>query len=407
MRCLFTKILTAGLMVLGFFILNSSAHAQYQVFTWDNFETGEFPASLIRMHGASPENVSVYEYPKTGAPAGMITPASQIECGRYGLKFQSTEKKKFLTLLTPLTLNRQQIGQKGRALFQADFFVSDAETYFPNIAVVAYGKLDKGKEAKYRFGVLGNKSLYFSFLDGKKPEPVLLQQQTFESFGLTRPGWHRFQIIFEGQDKIYLAVDGRYTSFSPITEPSVTNLQLGIMLAGQNTPRSCFLDNLSVQWTPEDVPLPESPWEIADKTKAPAGAAQNSANASVSGGTPSVSPSAPLSWLTSADDAWKQSSSAQRPLLVYFQVPRSKPCIGFESLLQNDKATAAQMAKFICLKVDLNTLSGGMIGRKFNIFRVPCLIVISPDGKERSRQIFAKDVTQEAVSAFLQKAVTP
>lgn len=428
MHRLFSKTIVVGLVAIGWVTVGLAAFppalpAQYMVYAWENFETGEFPASLTRMHGANPKNVTVYEYPAAGAPAGMVTPASRAECGRYGLKFESTPKADFLTVMSGLVLDRARIGPKGRALFQADFFVGDEASYFPNLAVVAYG--GKGVESKHRFGVLLNKSLYFSFLNGKKPEPTIMEQQPLASFGLERPGWHRFQIIFEGQDTIRLAVDGRQTSFSPVKEGTIANLQLGIMLAGgKNEPRTCYLDNLSIQYTPEDVPLPDSPWSAIAKgeTRDGSGVAAGTAGAAVAapgsvagampgatpgavaGGAPGAAP-APTPWFTSPEEAWFQANATKRPIVAYFHVPRSKLCESFESLLQTDPAISAQMTNLVRLKVDLNSLSGGMIGQKFQIYRIPSFVIVMPDGKEVARQVFAPEILQPEVMATLQKAM--
>ncbi len=405
MSCLSRRFFIAGIFLIIFVSFNHSIFAQYQVFTWENLEKGEFPATLTRMHGSTPETVSVYEYPLTGAIPGMVTQTSQKECGKYGIKLQSTLKQNFLSIMTQLLLKREKLGEKGRALFQADIFVGGPEADTPNIAVVAYG--GKGVESKYRFGMLQKKSLYFSFLDGKKPDPVKFEQQPFDAFGLKRPGWHRFQIIFEGQENIYLAVDGRYTSFSPIKESSVQNLQLGIMLASQAKPAVVYIDNLSVQWTPEDVPLPESPWEITQQNNDMASASSNSGSNTTSLGKPAFSDQSGIVWASSPDEAWKQASAAKLPIVVYFQVPRSNTCISFESILLKDQSIISQMKKFMCLKVDLNTLAGGMIGQKFQIFRVPTMLIISAGGAEVARQTFVNDVSAQSVISFLQKSSNP
>ena len=47
---------------------------------------------------------------------------------------------------------------------------------------------------------------------------------------------------------------------SPVEEPSLRKLQVGLMLVESKNHYSCYADNLSIQWSPENVPLPDSPW---------------------------------------------------------------------------------------------------------------------------------------------------
>ena len=155
----------------------------------------------------------------------------------------------------------------------------------------------------------------------------------------------------------------------------------------------------------DDVPLPDSPWAVEAKSAAPAPAGVATATpASAAGGTAAGAPPAPTPWLSSPDEAWDRARSTQRPIVVYFHVPRSKLCQSFESFLQTDAAVSAQMANLVRLRVDLNTLPGGMIGQKFQIYRIPSFVILTPDGKEVARQVFAPDILHEEVVATLQKA---
>ena len=47
---------------------------------------------------------------------------ARLECGRFGLKIETTEEARFQSVVDSLVLDRNLLGQKGRALYQADIY---------------------------------------------------------------------------------------------------------------------------------------------------------------------------------------------------------------------------------------------------------------------------------------------
>jgi hypothetical protein len=390
--------------------------AQYQVFSWENFESGAFPTSLGMKHQATPSNVTIFDYNSPGAPPGILSGAARTECGRFGLKLQTDESSRFLSIVSGLTLDRKRLGAKGKALYQADFYLPADNTNITNMAVLAV--VPTAAEQKeiwqlYRLGILGGTRIYFSYANNT-PQPIIYEQENIESLNVQRPSWHRFQIIFEGQDKIFCAVDGKTTQFSPITEPSLVQLQAGIMVTSpEGKPGVCYADNLSIQWTPEDAPLPDSPWFTPiESTPAAPGSATRTAPEVVAG---SPSPSQPAhlpaqagqQWLTSTDEAWDKARAEKRPILVLFYIPRIEVYENLQQVFQTDRAAQDLLVRFIPLRIDANQLSGGMLAQKFNVFKVPYFIVIGPDSKEWARAVVGKSPDWSAIVQTLQNARPP
>jgi hypothetical protein len=438
----FLRNLFAFVVILCAAAHGSLALAQYKVFAWENLDNGVFPDSLKLKYEADKSNVSVFDYQSPGAPGGILNGVARTECGRYGLRFQTSAETRFLGVLNGLTLDRKLLGTKGKALYQADFYLPEDTATVPTVAVVA--AVPVPEETKdiwqiYRFGFYQGGRVFFSYAN-KTPKPIIYLQETADALSLQRPGWHRFQIIFEGQDKIICAVDGKAAGFSPITEGSLSQLQAGIMVTStpENPAGICYADNLSIQWTAEDVPLPDSPWYTPLPVE-PAGAGgQTGAAPSLSVRVSVRSPSSPSptpgqsllspektpastvgparpgglavsppTWLTLPDEAWQRSLAEQRPILCLFYVPRLETYRQIDQKFRTDLAAQNLLKRYIPLLIDANQLTGGMLAQKFNVFRVPCFIVIGPDKKERARIVVGKTLDWAAITSELQKAASP
>lgn len=432
--------IASGIIAIGLlWICTAGAWAQYRIFSWENFEQGVFPPTLTRLHNASPENSIPYQYANPQTPKEALLPASRQECAQYGLKLINQglpDKDDIVTVVSNTVMDRRLLGTSGRALFQADFFMAAAEEYFPNLAVLAYADSDPklGWHRMYRFGIRQNKYLYFSYSDRDMGGKIIKQDQ-IAKFNLNRPGWHRFQIIFEGQESITCAVDGRPTSFSPLKEPTLTQLVPGVMSATIATKSGVTLvDNLSIQWTTDDVPIPDSPWREGGSSGSDAGAfpAQSNAkpgsaaSASVArAGTmsgASTAPNAPgrtaspgqmapgvpaaaasgLAWMTSPEEAWSRAMSEKRMILAVFYAPKAKYWQQFEQLAQSDPSMQQWLSKFLLIKIDMNTLRGGDIAQSYHIFRVPYFLAIGPDGKARGQgAVFGRESPWPQVTAAI------
>lgn len=389
-------------LVLATTLAASTAFAQYQVYSWESFEAGALSPQLSLIHQATPSSVSVVDYTKMAADQPVLAEApTQSECGGYGLRLQThdtQDKDQFVSVAHNLKMERSLLGSSGRALFQADFFLPEAGGYLPNSAVLAYAGGVPPSAKMYRFGIVKNRWVYFSYQDGIKEPPALFQQETVDALNLKRPGWHRFQIIFEGQDRIVCAVDGKPTKFSPVMEPTLTSLQPGFMISSaKGNMGSCLIDNLSIQWTMEDAPIPDSPWAEGAMPAAPPVAAPIAA--------PPGSSTTALSWSLAPVDAFSRAAAEKRPLLALFHAPRVKQCEALDANLNGDAEAQSLFSKFVLCKIDTNQLQGGSWAAKFQVYRVPTLMVFAPDGAKTAEIHFGKDDTWATVLANLRGAV--
>lgn len=399
------------------FLVSTPLFAQYYVESWENFESGYFPETLERTHKSTPENTRVVEYASLNNPELLRQPAPR-ECGRHGLLFHTEGQDRFLGVTSRIALLRNRLGEKGRALYQADFFLSAEKITNSTVSVLAIIGAGKTRSTTqetwtfYRLGILQNEKIFFSY-SNQKPQPFVYLHEPLETL-LTQPtGWHRLQIIFEGQKTILGCMDGKTTRFSPVVEGTIENLQAGIMVTSPaDAPFTCIVDNLSIQWTPEDVPLPDSPW-LHDSAAVPA---NSDAGAILASAPVSASP-APnnrfgeaviAEWQTEPDEAWAQAYARQRPILLLFYAPKNLSSqLLFNQTLQTDELARGILRDFVCLKVDVNQLRGGMIAKKFGVFRVPTFLVLGPDGHPRAQMMYDKSINATALARELQKTLSP
>lgn len=364
------------------------AAAQYRVHSWESFEDG-IPQYLNLGHYADDTTIFSFPYSSPNAHPEMRTPLATQVLGRAGVLFRPIkDQKPHLSLFSPVALDRRALGESGRALYQADVFLPAEGTPIPNISLLAQ-VLDQDGRAGYsfyRFGILGTgRHLFFSFTNDTA-QPEIYHQQPIEHFNLKRPGWHRIQIIFLGQDQIFCAINTQMTEFSPIIEPTHRRLNAGLMVTDNTeTPGTiAVLDNLSIQWTPMEVPLPDSPWRELDPRVAETPLDEG------------------LLWETNPSAAWQIANTQRRPLLVMFYAPRINP---FQHLLQiypNDEESRELLSKYILLKVDANQLAGGALAERFNIFRLPTFLLMSPDGQEADRlEVISGRTTWEDIASKL------
>lgn len=410
-----------------------NAHAQYRVFAWDNYENGTLSESLQYKYHAKPDNnsVKIGSYTDADAPPGILNGIAAVECGKNGLRFDATPEFRLLGVVNELTLDRRGLGATGRALYQADFYLTAVAEKGENLAVLADAKGDPTQAfsgwRNYRVGIKDGTSIFFSYTDGtkKRGEPVLVKTETLAGLNVSRPGWHRLQLIFEGQEKIICAVDGKPTAFSPILEPSLDQLQAGIMVTvpvGES--RTYFADNLSIQWTPDDLPIPDSPWVnpmqgtmVTTSAILPAGQPASSepsspAAAPAMGMPAAAPPSAPapavqgtLNWFISADQAWAEAATTRKPVVVLFYAPRARACQVLEQILQTDLTAGQILSQFTPARANTDQLGGGDLAQRFGIYRVPTFLVMGFDGQTKGQATFDRPDAWPAVAAELQAAL--
>lgn len=381
-------------------ILTPSAFAQFNVYSWNNFETGVFPDILERLHNAIPQNSALYDFTSPDAPPGILDGIAKTECVRFGIKFNVTKTKEYIKIVSKTTLDRKNMGEKGKALYQADIFIPQDLSELPySVAVLAVLQESDGTSANYsfyRFGIRGE-SVFFSYTFNEA-QPRIYKHMKIKAMNLKRPGWHRFQIIFEGQEDITCAIDGHPTNFSPLKEPTLDKLRAGIMISSSTKETgTAYVDNLSIQWTVEDVPLPDSPWIFSSREDSD----------SVPGVSPTrISPSAPVKWISSPEEAWQLCLSQNRPLLILFYAPRAMAWKNFEQLIQANSNVHNVINRFIPLRIDANQLRGGTLAYQFGAFRVPCFVVVGQDQQVRLKEFYNKESDWNTLSQKLQSALS-
>lgn len=368
-------------IALGLGLAATHASAQYyNIHTWESFESG-MPNNMALGHQADKSSVMVFPYATPGTAPVIREGVAALECGNFGVGIFPSPEKKHLSIFSPASLERSKLGDKGRALYQADFFLPAADQPVPNFALLAAVPTPDNKLSYqiYRFGILeGGKRVFFSFIQGEKTAAVRFESQKLEELGLKRPGWHRFQIIFAGQEDIYCAVDQIPTSFSPIKDGTLTKLNPGLMVTYSKTPAPCLADNLSIQWSAEDVPLPVSPWVTKP----------------IAQGTNLIGDGSPLQWFNNPTQGWTVAKAQKRRILLLFYAPNVVPYQYLQSICPNDEAARDFLAQHVLIRVDANQLAGGTLAQKLKIQRLPTILLLGPTGSELSRSAIKRGETK-------------
>lgn len=393
-------------ILMAFFALGSmDAQAQYNVFAWFSFDEGKLDSKAIPLGPLPGQRVFIMPYGQVPSPPrGFKDNVAANENGPYGLMLRTKTgavSEEYITgLASNIILERHRLGAKGRALFQADFYFPPAPYPVPSVAVLAMEPMKPNQESPtsfYRFGITQNKYVYFSHVVTGEKEARVYKTDTSFLPKIPRGTWHRFAIIVEGQDTIRCYVDGHEPSYSPIKDSTMKNMQVGVMLADGTNQYDAFIDNLSIQWTNEDVPLPDSPWAHTWTGSAPVRLTQT---APVRSTTPSAAATpgstsaatGPVEWFD-VETGWKQAVDQQKPMLVYFLAPRLAATAQLDQMITGSPDAQAFLRQHSCVKVDVNQLQGGTYAAQFNIFKVPTLMVFDQQGKEKVRAVFNRNDT--------------
>ena len=219
---------------------------------------------------------------------------------------------------------------------------------------------------------------------------------------LPRPAWHRFAIVCEGPDKIRCFVDGRETSFSPLQEPTLRKIMVGVVMMDAASAYTAYMDNLSIQLTDEVADLPESPYN--DGWTVPAGPSA----LALKGGAlnPRKAPTAPsalataVSWMNPID-AWKKAQDTRVPMLLYFFAPGVERAESLEKSFASNPNAKSFLLKHACARVDVNQLQGGAVAQQYGIYKVPTLMVIAPDAKSFRKVVMKPTDTWDTMQAQL------
>ncbi len=377
-------LLSIILTTLAVLCIVVPASAQYQLYGWANFDNGKIPETSQPFGQFFSQGVSVVDYGNVrGMPPQFNTGVFSAQVGKHGLQLRGDPNIYIVGLADGVILDRDRLGTTGRALYQADFFVPEPGKPMPSLAVLAMVPIRPGftePDVFYRFGMAHNKYLYFSVVARDEATARVYLHDPEMMTKLPRPAWHRFAIVFEGADNIRCYVDGREPKFSPIKEPTMRRLQVGIMLAEKESTYLCYADNLSIQWTPENAPIPVSPYTFTWGGAAPPTPVAP-AVAPVPGGVK-------IEWKDTAT-AWNTAISSGKPMFVYFSAPNVLAVNKLDQLFASDAQAQTFIQGYIPTKIDVNQLAGGDLARKFQIFKVPTILLMDSKGHETGRAIFS------------------
>jgi hypothetical protein len=390
----YPHILSIYFMIL-IFLSASNAPAQYKTLAWENFEYGVFPESMEKIGGSIEDAISVMRYSQLQDYEAIISGAARTECGQGCLVFKVQPLARYLRVISKNKLDRKAMGERSLAIVQADFYIRKLSEPMVGMAVLATEinpASPKLINRLYRLGVNNKGEIYFSFYDGTDPQ---IQQKAedypredMSRYRLKIPGWHRFRMVFKSQGKIHCYVDGAETSFSPVTETSLQTLQMGIMIASSSNTAvdTCITDNLSIQVSEEDIPLPLSPWKenYSPSTNNPL---------SVDISQQSQSQPGDLPWFTTVEEALQFNSKKGLPYLVLFYSPLARANTELNMIISSNLATRDYFRQFVLVSIDVNQLGGGSLAQKMSVFKFPCFIMINFSGQETSRAIFTSGMT--------------
>jgi len=368
------------------------AFSQYQVQQHATFDGGKIPDNAIKIGVEPDKTLTPVELSKVpGMPPAFRDPISAKETGDYGLKISAihTNSPPNTGMILAHTVDRDKFNERGRALYQCDFWVPGPGEPLPSVAVLATesSNLEQGKTLKdvktafYRFGMtLGNK-IYFSCVIPGQATASVYQQDEKLLASIPRPGWHRFAIVFEGSDTIRCYVDGREASFNPIKESTIRKLTVGVFVADKQRSHDVFVDNMSIQ-TSDDAPvLPNSPyttgWTAAASTKVGVAPVAPKPVVAASGGPP-------VAWLEPST-AWQRAQAQKVPMLLYFTAPGIPATTRIERMMETEPAAREFLSKHSPAWIDLNQLQGGAIAKQYGVYKVPSFLVIAPDAKSYKR----------------------
>ncbi|MFO7991105.1 MAG: thioredoxin family protein [Thermoplasmata archaeon] len=91
-----------------------------------------------------------------------------------------------------------------------------------------------------------------------------------------------------------------------------------------------------------------------------------------------------ITWYTSYDDALQEAKNVEKPVLIYFYVNSSGPCIKMEEEVYTDPAVIENAGNFVCVKI--NTEIDDERADDLNISSEPTIGFLSPDEEELERE---------------------
>lgn len=390
------RIWLAGLTILA---ISLPVHGQFKVHQWTSFENARLPQEVMLLGPDPGTNVQVVDFSSlSGMPEAFRSPTAVAETGRYGLRLRAAGPQRgTVGLAVGQVLDRDMLGEHGRAIYQADFFIPEGAGNLPSLAVLAAESHQEDGKPRvrhvasvqrpfYRWGMTLGKSLYFSKYIPNDPQPPFYTKDAPLLDELPRPGWHRFAIVFDGPSEIRTYIDGRESRFSPLKMPDLRKLQVGVMLADGQRTYDAYVDNLSIQVSIEPLAIPPSPY--TQGWRLPPGPTALRGNGTVADA--SSAPAGQVVWQNPVD-GWKQAQASKRPLLLYFHAPGAPECERFDGTISSDPEVRRFFAQHVAVRLDVTQVQASRIAQQYSVAKVPTLLVISPDASRHWRATVSSD----------------
>lgn len=368
---MFLGALLAGVTTRG------SSQQPFQKAWEENFEQGSLPSDFQWLHNAGPNNVQISNLDSPDAPADLRGRDPFGHCGRRALRFDTQPGSSRLTAAMARPFRRHLQREQDRVVFQADVFLP--ERMPGSVSLIGIAPPDStGKHPwkLFRFGWMEGK-VFFSFANGD-PSPFIYVEDTVMFESLERGAWHRLQMEFTGTDTIRLSVDGVFPAFSPIHQPLLNELEPGLLVVSDpHQAGTVYADNLGVIWKQGGTEIPPSPWQ-PDLARRVAARPQ---------------PGAAIDWAATPDEARRRSMADDRPLVLMFYRTNAGALDTLEKIIRFDPSCKNVLTGFVPCRIDLASEPGKSLGQHLNIFRVPCIVMFTPQGRELDRIIYERETS--------------
>lgn len=101
------------------------------------------------------------------------------------------------------------------------------------------------------------------------------------------------------------------------------------------------------------------------------------------------------------EKAWSEAQSSKKDFLIYFYSPGIAQSDNLTKIIDNDSRAKTYLSKLAAAKVNVKDAAGKAIAQKYGVFKVPTILVITPDAKA-----FKKVTPSGSDWAVIQKELT-
>ncbi len=361
-------------LILVFLLILSSAVSQQVIYSED-FEGGAGTRiGKIKRYPMAPEIVrSDSTFPDAFPPPS----------GRYAVRAQDSAHQFYGlgSVVAGPVIDLNNTSQQYVAI-EAKLYVAPSERFDANnVALIAIN--DVGSvETYYRFGY-GNSNVYFHYFYGADFTESVYDPILGES--LEVPGWHTFTMRFEGRNQVNLYVDGKKVMFSPVYMSDITRFQMGVLGWDRSAARPILADDFKVTLysSPSSDIAPSFPTPVRTQ--------------------PGLTPGTRVSivpWYTDTNQAVQAAQASGKLFLVLFYASGHPRTQEIESKTLNNPMVQATINKFIPVKLDIK--GNRPVADRYNIFKIPTLIVIDMQGRIywEYRGVISPDDLNQSLARF-------